>query len=73
MLHCNRNPIGILNTKMNGQNVERGLEEENDDLPPQLVDLEGKETLENEDPPVIKVPITIVTGKSELQNLDTPI
>lgn len=38
-----------------------------DELPPLLVDIESRsvEQLEEEGTPVVKVPITIVTGKNE--------
>jgi len=51
---------------MNAKKPESDWEED-DDLPPQLVDLEEVGIPENhETTPVMKVPITIVTGKYNL-------
>jgi len=48
---------------MNEKTAENNLDED-DDLPPQLVDLEGTEVPENEQTTsALKVPITIVTGE----------
>jgi len=48
---------------MNEKNIKGDLDED-DDLPPQLVDLEGTGLPGNDESnPVLKVPITIVTGK----------